>query len=227
MSDHHDAQDYTANGPTSVGFKTGGDGTGIVNGVVAEGTEYGVCGRGLGTYGSSAETAGVFGESITGYGVKGVSTNFPGVLGISRFSPGVKGDGNDVGVEGNGKTGVLGHGNTGVRGKGEGGYGVDGHSDNDAGIHGSSDRGRGGIFESRGLVAQARLIPSVEETEVPQLPKSGKVGDLFLVRNRGTREGKERFDNCSLWLCIPENFSRDDSSQWQEVMLGQILTGKA
>ena len=62
MTDHHDAQDYTANGPTNVGFKTGGDGTGIANGVVAEGNVFGVHGIGLGTEGSSAETVGVFGE---------------------------------------------------------------------------------------------------------------------------------------------------------------------
>ena len=82
MTDHHDAQDYTANGPTNVGFKTGGDGTGIANGVVAEGNVFGVHGIGLGTEGSSAETVGVFGESDSGYGVKGQSTgNFSGVLG--------------------------------------------------------------------------------------------------------------------------------------------------
>ena len=33
MADHDDAQDYTANGPTDIGFRT--DGTGIEKGVVA------------------------------------------------------------------------------------------------------------------------------------------------------------------------------------------------
>lgn len=46
MADHENAQDYTANGPTNVGFRTGGDGTGIRNGVVAAGTEIGA--RGIG-----------------------------------------------------------------------------------------------------------------------------------------------------------------------------------
>ena len=227
MPDHHDAQDYTANGPTAVGFKTGGDGTGIANGVVAEGTEYGVHGKGLGTEGASTETTGVFGESIPGYGVKGISTNFPGVFGRSDHDAGVQGVGTDVGVRGEGKTGVFGRGeNTGVQGNCENGIGVDGHSTKGAGLHGSSNQGRGGVFESRGLFAQARLIPCVQSTEEPQLSKNGQVGDLFLIRHNGTRGGKERFDRCTLWLCVPENPSRDESSQWQEVMLGGITTGK-
>ena len=222
MSDHHDAQDYTANGPTAVGFQTGGDGTGIANGVVAGGTESGVHGIGLGDPGSSAMTYGVLGESKTGYGVKGYSENLAGVLGISHNEPGVKGSGNAVGVEGDGKTGVFGHGDTGVKGDGKVGAGVNGHSESGAGVHGSSDRDRGGIFESQGLVGQVRLIPCEQVSQVPQLPKSGKVGDFFLIRHKGTVEGRERFDFCSLWLCVPENFSRDDSAQWQEIMLGNV-----
>jgi hypothetical protein len=48
MADHHDAQDYTANGPTGIGFRTGGENTGIANGVVATGTEIGAHGIGAG-----------------------------------------------------------------------------------------------------------------------------------------------------------------------------------
>ncbi len=68
MADHDDAQDYTANGPTDIGFRTGGDGTGIVNGVVAAGTQIGVHGIGVGESGHSAETVGVVGESKIGIG---------------------------------------------------------------------------------------------------------------------------------------------------------------
>jgi hypothetical protein len=50
-TDHHNAQDYLVNGPTNAGFKTGGNGTGIANGVVAEGNVFGVYGIGLGTVG--------------------------------------------------------------------------------------------------------------------------------------------------------------------------------
>jgi hypothetical protein len=198
-----------------------GDGTGIVNGVVAEGTEYGVRGRGLGKS-STAETAGVLGESTVGYGVRGESTTSNGVRGTSTFAAGVSGSGTDVGVEGAGTTGVVGRGETGVQGNGSVGFGVDGHSKTSAGVHGSSDRDRGGVFESK-EVAQVRLVPRAQETQEPQLSRNGKVGDLFLIRHNGTRGG-QRFDSCSLWLCVPENPSQDDSSQWQQVMLGPIVT---
>ena len=74
MADHDDAQDYTANGPTDVGFRTGGDDTGITTGVVAAGTEFGVVGTGVLIEGSPFRPIGVLGMSdvadseITGAG---------------------------------------------------------------------------------------------------------------------------------------------------------------
>ena len=53
MSDHHDAQDYRANGPAQIGFRTratrivvGGDFKGTISGVHGTGTETGVIGNG-------------------------------------------------------------------------------------------------------------------------------------------------------------------------------------
>jgi hypothetical protein len=105
----HDAQDYTANGPTNIGFRTGGDNTGIKNGVVAAGINIGVHGIGVGEPETTLLATGVFGESARGYGVRGKSVQI-GVLGESDKETGVRGVGK-WGVEGvvlfNEEEGVL------------------------------------------------------------------------------------------------------------------------
>src|SRR5262245_14941397 len=73
MADHHDAQDYKANGPTDIAFRTGGDDTGIARGVVAHGTVVGVTGIGTGTPGAFVDVLGVYGEGRGGVGVYGRS----------------------------------------------------------------------------------------------------------------------------------------------------------
>jgi len=132
MSDHDDAQDYTANGPTDIGFRTGGDGTGIANGVVAHGTQIGVHGISSAD-GQGSDFFGVFGESFGGVGVLGKSTNQAGVMGITDL---------DVGVQGfAGKTG------TGVEGVGDSGIGVNGRSSSNDGIVGTTGGERkSGVF---------------------------------------------------------------------------------
>lgn len=147
MSDHDDAQDYTANGPTDIGFRTGGDGTGIKNGVVATGIEIGVHGKG-GT--------GVVGETDSGTAVEGISREGTGVSGLSIAarveSIGVSGSSRaegGKGVSGSGTTGVEGFGNlVGVHGEASTGTGVEGISDSGAGVVGKSNFGVGGFFNS-------------------------------------------------------------------------------
>lgn len=216
MSDHEDAQDYTANGPTDVGFRTGGDGTGITNGVVAMGTQFGVHGTGVGAPGTSEETIGVFGDSTLGIGVKGMSTSQPGVLGLSDTDNGVQGNsGSGTGVSGDSKSGVgvrgSSNGNDGVVGTSSGNqksgvfgdhtdttqvtFGVSGRSQSPlgAGVNGFSDVGYGGYF--RGARAPLRLQPAT--TIGP--PKTGNHqageffvdgnGDLFYCRGGDTPSG--------------------------------------
>jgi hypothetical protein len=138
MSDHHDAQDYTANGPTDIGFRTGGDNTGITNGVVAYGTEFGVRGIGVGTEGSSKPAFGVFGEGKgSNEGVVGQSETGTGVRGESRGpAPGVQGDGNP---------GVKGHSDEGVGVQGDSNISVGVEGEGDPGVRGFSQKGVAGV----------------------------------------------------------------------------------
>jgi len=123
MADHDDAQDYTANGPTDIGFRT--HGTNIENGVVAFGNQIGVHGISVGGDKGSFFT-GVLGESRVGTGVEGHSTNQSGVIGISDGGPGVKGIG------------------------GRQGAGVDGFCDLQEGVRGESKHNDGIVGTSSG-----------------------------------------------------------------------------
>lgn len=221
MSDHHDAQDYTANGPTGVGFATGGDGTGIVTGVLASGTRTGVHGKGVGEGDGATPPNGVIGESRNGFGVVGssdfyvgVQGNGPtGVKGFSREREGVFGLG-PTGVRGHSsradfrpadaeeEIGVLGEGrDVGVLGEGSKGAGVEGHSYAGAGVRGHSDTIYGGAFASQ--FAQLRLEPAALLFGPPVAPKSGpqhRKGEFFVDR-RG-----------ALFYCYTESPPR-----WQQI----------
>jgi hypothetical protein len=194
MSDHNDAQDYTANGPTDVGFRTGGDGTGITNGVVAAGTAIGVHGTGVGVAGNGAVTIGVFGDSTfgIGIGVQGMSTGQQGVLGISDTGDGVQGtSGSGVGVSGisHNNDGIVGTSSadqkSGVFGDHTGltqvTFGVSGRSQSPvgAGINGFSDVGYGGYF--RGARAPLRLQPA--PTVGPPRGGNHQAGEFFVDAN--------------------------------------------
>jgi hypothetical protein len=233
MADHHDAQDYTANGPTSIGFRTGGDNTGIANGVVATGTEIGVHGIGAGVDGSSAPTFGVVGESSSGIGVKGKAVNHSGVVGESATSRGVHGVGGFIGVHGEAQngTGVFGDSNpgAGVRGRSKTGVGGQFESEEGVGLSGSSSEDRGGVFSSGPTVAQIRLVSLQQNTPLPMLPARGKVGDLIVIRNTAeiVDEGGNtiNIDKSTLWLCTPSDPATEDSDQWQSIVLGTVVTG--
>lgn len=222
MADHHDAQDYTANGPTDVAFRTGGNDTGITKGVVVRGLEIGVDGTGLGIEGSSRRP----------YGIRGTATPGTGVAGYGQI--GVEGNGDYIGVQGVGdNSGVFGDSSKpdgiGVEGNSPTGVGVYGRSEEGTAVLGRSKFGRGGLFESE-RVAQVRLVPDRQATLTPQLPKEGQVGDLKMIRNTvevNDVEGTRVEDRCSLWLCIPKPGEPDSdiSDQWQEVRLGMTVTG--
>jgi hypothetical protein len=142
----------------------------------------------------------------------------------------------DRGVVGKGFVGVVGYGDpgAGVRGESINNEGIFGHSEvslggnfrsnKGEGVSGYSAESRGGIFESS-RVAQLRLVPQEQATLSPSLPKRGKVGDLFLVRNTAKNQDGVLIDGCSLWLCVPKTPNKEDSDQWQPVVLGPAVTG--
>jgi hypothetical protein len=133
-----DATDFTANGPTAVAFRTGGDGTGIDNGVIAQGKIVGVTGIGLADPGTVPQPIGVVGKGQIG------------VMGLGRQPEGTTPD-SSVGVFGQGSVGVRGSTDgaesVGVDGGSKNGIGVRGASTNNDGIVGISDADRkSGVF---------------------------------------------------------------------------------
>ena len=170
MADHHEAQDYKANGPTGIAFRTGGDGTNIKNGVVAQGTKIGVTGIGLAAPGTFSidQPIGVVGKGhigVKGLGHQPEGTTPDSSVGVfGQGSVGVRGSGEGadaIGVDGGSKaTGVRGFGDlVGVRGESDvtgvsgvsfkDGTGVEGTSDSGAGVEANSDSGAGVISRSR------------------------------------------------------------------------------
>jgi hypothetical protein len=126
------SRNFTADGPTTVGFATGGDGTAIDNGVVVSGKQCGVSGKGLGGTNTIGDICGVLGESSVGFGVKGLSQgSFAAVRGEGR---------NAIGVEGTSGPSI------GVRGESTGDDGIVGISrgDRKSGVFGDSQMGKGG-----------------------------------------------------------------------------------
>lgn len=121
----------------------------------------------------------------------------------------------------------------GVLGMSGWGPGVFGFSENGIGLLGRSAIDRGGTFESGKFKAQVRLVPDKQKskTGIPELPKRGKVGDLFLIRNTSDIEHPEDVppvDVCSLWLCIPqqgEDSKSEYSNTWQRIQLGSTVIG--
>lgn len=193
MTDHHDAQDYTANGPTDVGFRTVGPN--FTKGVEVFGTAVGVHGIGTGTEDSSAVSTGIVGEGGE-FGVRGFSTNATGVYGHSDKGTGVQGQGvtgikgvsidvgimgvsgeslNGVGVDGVSKNW------SGVHGKSTIATGVFGESESGWGVHGLSTASYGGVFQSN--FAQIRLVPA---SSVGQPSKGQHYGGELFVDAIGT-----------------------------------------
>ena len=178
---------------------------------------------------------GVIGKGGTGVG--GLGTRGPGVKGIgSAQEPGVTGVGGKLSdPQAKQGTGVVGLGrgeslsgpfaaplDTGVFGGGQ------------DGVKGVGLAGRGGIFQSQ-RSAQVQLVPArgrrMPESESftptivaapgrqgPELPKSGRAGDLMSVID-------EQGD-CTLWFCV-KGETEGAPSRWAQVLLGPSFDGQA
>jgi hypothetical protein len=176
-----------------------------------------------------ARGAGVVGATECGGGF--------GVIGLSCFVNSLSDEATQIArpsIDDQGKvvdTGSLG-GGIGVFGASGNGTGVYGYGkDFGTGVYGLSSNGRGGEFESMTLMAQVRLVPFKKKALFAQLPlpKNGKVGDMLMIRNTAENQDGQTEDRCSLWLCVPTlgQPGFEDSSQWQEVVLGNSVTGQA
>lgn len=196
----------------------GGDGVGVLG---ASGSSTGVMGmsqRGIGGEFTSRFGKGLTGSSNSGQGVVGTSHSNAAVTGTSDLGDGVIGNAN-------GEVGA------GVTGNANGGAGVEGKSASGVGLHGISKKSRGAVLESGENIAQMRLVPKKQKSAFVKLPKKGKVGDLILIQYPGGITADRKVTEiCGLWLCVPASkrargWASDDSNLWQEVLLGQVLTG--
>jgi len=217
MSDHEDAQDYTANGPSNFGFRTGG--ANIQVGVDAAGIDIGVRGVSAGQPDTTRPSdAGVVGESSGGgFGVRGSGTNVAGVFGESKDGPGVRGSSKSgTGVEGNGdKVGVFGETSS-----NDFGVGVLGESTAGIGVSGHSRKGRGGSFESEHGDAQLRLVPQEGKSKPP---KTGNAGDFLVVLLPLPRAADEPERKAAqLWFCTQSSVENVQDASWAKVDLSQI-----
>jgi hypothetical protein len=197
-----------------------------------ERTGVGILGASVRDMGNPLQTFNPIPERVDGSGI--------GVLGMSRTGPGVsgssvEGNGGDftslegVGISGDSRTG------SGVRGSSGEGSGGEFSSSDGAGVSAASSSGvaaqaisegnRGGVFQSGLNMAQISLVPLVQAGGVPELPQSGDVGDLLLIRNIVEFSGIVISDRCSLWLCVPSFGALSVKAFWQEVKLGNPVGG--
>jgi len=185
MSDHEEAQDFTALGPTAAGFRTRG--ARIQKGVDVIGTEVGVAGQG--------GTLDVRGIGVSGFahgiGVRGISVDGTGVEGSSRGEAGA----DCIGVTGSSQAedgiGVAASGSIGIRAFGD---------------------AVGGTFSTSNRGVQIHLQPTDVTVEDP--PSEGRPGDLFVLRARATPDEVDRFGEvedrylAQLWFCLRGNIGK-------------------
>jgi hypothetical protein len=199
---------FTAKGPTDIGFETSGDITNFHFGGQLVGTKAGVQGvcTNPGSVGQ-ATPAGVQGCGA-GPGVAGVyGIALPGENGLINPGPGVWG-------QGGGGNPLIPPPPGSVNGDGVGVYGVAGSAE-------------GGVFSSESG-AQLRLVPSsVPMDEDNPLMQTGQVGDLYLYTEAtevGTT-GTYHF-NTILWLCVSPAWQHEgDPAVWAQVQLGDTIGG--
>ena len=110
----------------------------------------------------------------------------------------------------------------GVSGRSVEGVGVLATSEAGVSLHAVSEKNRAGVFQAGQNVAQINLVPIVQGTQEPQLPKDGDIGDLLLIRNLFTLGVQ---DKCSLWLCVPGAGPVSGIAYWQEIKLGTPIAG--
>ena len=179
MADHEEAQDYTALGPTTVGFRT--HGARIQKGVDVVGTVIGVDATG-GT--SDAPGTGVRGLGHH-VGVEGIGVDGVGVSGISRGDSGA----DCIGVRASSQA--------------EGGIG-DSASAPAIGIRASGERG--GVFSAPIDGAPINLVPAPRPAQEP--PRTGRPGDLYVLRALPNPDEGGRFPDAEdqhlaqLWFCL-------------------------
>lgn len=225
MTDHEEAQDYTALGASNYGFRTSA--TNIINGVDVVGKSIGV--RGVSAGGDPGQpdfqAAGVVGEgTVQGQGVRGHSQLYAGVEGTSEGSPGVQGTSylksSGKGVEGVGATGVFGLAfrnsiELDETGRATEGVGVLGEADEGAGVKGTSPQGRGGVFESK-FGAPLRLMP---QEGGDKAPSKGQIGDFIVRLLFPPHQGDERQrEVAELWFCF-ESDGKDHPAAWAKVQM--------
>lgn len=161
------------------------------------------------------------GPAVSGFNAQGANIDVGGSFG-----------GRQVGAECRGQTGVVGAGEVvGVAASGRA-FGVVGRG---------VDGGRGGKFEAPALIAQVQLKPhppasrgdgraaqqvAPREFTEPHLPKVGAKGDLYLAGfNREVVP--DGMAPLALWLCVESGGPKDPGAQWCQVLLGNMVEGKA
>ena len=178
-----------------------------IAGVYGNGSEckFGVLGTTMGPFG----TIGVVGASV-------INTNDVNNLNVPSEEVELEVGGDGIGVLGLSGTG------RGVSGRSVEGVGVLATSEAGVSLHAVSEKNRAGVFQAGQNVAQINLVPLLQGTREPQLPKQGDIGDLLLIRNTVTLGIQ---DECSLWLCVPGAGPVSGIAYWQEIKLGTPVAG--
>ena len=237
----HDDQ-YTATGPshpssgeTKAAFSTVGPAnqSDFEFGVHVNGRRFGVVGTSSKGEFPQHGIAGVYGNgSKCKFGVLGTTRGPFGRVGVVGASVIDTNDLNNLNVpseevelevRGDG-IGVLGmsENGPGVSGRSVEGVGVLATSKAGVSLHAVSEKNRAGVFQAGQNVAQINLVPLVQGTQEPQLPKHGDIGDLLLIKNVVTLGVR---DKCSLWLCVPGAGPVSGIAYWQEIRLGPPVAG--
>lgn len=202
MADHKQGQDFTGLGPTGAGFRT--NGARITTGVDAAGVVTGVKARG------GTDIAGGIGVDAfavgRGVAVRGVSVTGTGIEGSCRADDGI--------------------GNVGVRGSSAGseGIGVIG-SGTAVGVRGSGHRGA--EFEGQPDGAAINLAPVGPAGVGDSPPKTGRPGDLYVMRALPTDEESRKFPPAEdrylaqLWFCVRGEDARGPAV-WGRIMFSKL-----
>jgi hypothetical protein len=171
-----------------------------------------------GTYGvGGPDGTGVFGQG--GARTKDIFDSGIGVIGVGGAAQG------DLPFDG---AGVLGSGSIGV-----GGIGTI------TGVNGTSTTGRGGVFGSgvevsqspvltgtftEGGVAPLQIVPAVFEPRQVMLPKTGRIGDLFVTAEVSSFPVSNPAAVVNMYLCVLPDDSAN-AAMWAPFQLGAPIAG--
>jgi hypothetical protein len=170
-----------------------------------------------GIYGAGGpDGTGVFGQG--GSRTKDIFDSAIGVIGVGGATEGDFPSG----------AGVLGSGSIGV-----GGIGTI------TGVNGTSTVGRGGVFGSgvevpespvltgtftEGGIAPLQIVPAVFESRQVMLPKTGRIGDLFVTAEVSSFPGSNPTAIVNMYLCVLPDGSAN-AAQWAPFQLGTPIAG--